>query len=283
MKYLRHLILFSLMLVLLTGCGSHETVSSGKDTIVATTYPMYFLTSRLTEGMEDVTVEVLVQEQVSCLHDYTLTTTQMKTIEQADLLVINGLELEHFLESALSSFPEERMIDASAELSVEDPHYWLNISCFKTASATVAEALCARYPDSEAVIRENMNLLDNDLSALQEEMTSGLASLSCRELITFHDGFSLFAEGLNLTIAAAIEEEEGAEASAQQIQQICDLINSHNIPAIFVEKNGSTNASGIIASETGVQVFTLNTMMDGEADYFTAMRNNASAIREALS
>lgn len=45
-------------------------------------------------------------------------------------------------------------------------------------------------------------------------MKTSLESLSCRELITFHDGFSYFADAFDLTILRAMEEEAGSEASA---------------------------------------------------------------------
>ena len=46
-------------------------------------------------------------------------------------------------------------------------------------------------------------------------MKTSLESLSCRELITFHDGFSYFADAFDLTILRAMEEEAGSEASAR--------------------------------------------------------------------
>lgn len=283
MKYVRFLSAVLLFTFLFAGCGSETVQTTGDSVVLATTYPMFFLVNQLTEDVEGVTTELLVQEQVSCLHDYTLTTTQMKTIEGSDLLVMNGLDLEHFLESALSGIPEGNIIDASQDLAVEDPHYWLSIPCYETAAETVAEALMEHYPEGEAQIHENLAALTASLSSLQEELTGALQNLRCRELITFHDGFSLFASSLDLTICASIEEEEGAEASARQLQDICNLIETRNIPAIFTERNGSTNAAEIISSETGVKAYVLNTMMDGTTDYFTAMRDNVNAVREALS
>lgn len=283
MKYLKNLLFLVLSLTLLAGCGTQETPQGEQDTVLATTYPMYFLASSLLEGAENVKTEVLVQEAVSCIHDYTLTTTQMRLIEGADLIVMNGSDLEHFMESALSSVPVENIIDTGASLQSQDAHTWLSVELYMAQNDALYQALVTRYPEQEALLKENHQTLSQNLSALQTELLEELQALSCRELITFHDGFSSFAQGLGLTIAAAIEEEEGAEASAQQIQEICDLIQTNRIPAIFVEKNGSTNASDIISAETGVQVFVLNTMMDGETDYFTAMRENVQAVKEALS
>lgn len=287
MKKFRCLLAVLLILSLLTACGSSQSSeqSDGDTMILATTYPMYYLTQRITDGVEGVTVELMVSEAVSCLHDYTLTTGQMKMIEQADFIVMNGAGLEEFMASALKSVPEDKVVESAEGVSIidGDPHIWLDPECFAQQGETIAAALAERYPDHAETFSENVSALTAELTDLKTELCSSVADLTCRELITFHDGFSYFAQGLDLTIAAAIEEEEGAEASAAELKEICDLIGDKNIPAIFVERNGSTNAAEIISRETGVQVYTLNTMMDGQTDYFTAMRDNVAAVKEALS
>lgn len=287
MKYMRLLVLFSLIFSLFAGCGGAETAAPEGDLVLATTYPVYYLTDRLFEGVEEVSVDVLVQDQVSCLHDYTLTTAQMKKIEQAEFLVMNGGHLEHFMESALEGVPSEKIITAKVdenhlipgEDGEEDPHYWLNPNLYTQMLDSIYTDLVKSYPQHEAALTANKALLISELLELSFDTTA----LSCRDMITFHDGFSYFAVACDVTIAAAIEEEEGAEASAQQIEAICDLIREKNIPAIFVEKNGSTNAADIIAAETGVKVYVLDTVMDGEKDYITAMKENFRVVKEALS
>ena len=287
MKYIRYLLLAVLILGLLPGCGKTEKAETGTDLILATTYPVYELTENLFRGVETVTVDMLVQDQVSCLHDYTLTTAQMKKIEEADYIVMNGGHLEHFMESALEGVPGERLItpevdgeklrhDASGET---DPHYWLNPVLYMEMLDFIYTELVAKYPPNESVITENRAAMVSELLQLSFDSSE----LSCLDMITFHDGFSYFAQACGLGILAAIEEEDGATASAKQIQEICDLIRERDIPAIFVEKNGSTNAADIIAAETGVKVYTLDTVMDGETDYITAMTENFRAVKEALS
>lgn len=280
MKLSRILMAMVLILTLLTGCGNGSGPAAQGDTVLATTYPMYYLTSRLLEGAEDMTAELMISDSVSCLHDYTLTTAQMKKIQQADMIVMNGGGLEDFMASALESIPAEQIIVAQ---ETEEPHYWLNPQQYQAAGVAISEALIQRYPEAHQVLSDNLRTLTAELEALQAELQSTLSGITSRELITFHDGFAQFADAFDLTILAAIEEEEGAEASAGELKEICDLIETHHIPAIFVEKNGSTNAADIITRETGVKVFTLNTMMDGQTDYFTAMRENVQAVKEALS
>ncbi len=274
----RLLCLWMALGLLLSGCGAVN--QNTEHTILATAYPVYYLTERLTEGMEVETV-LMVSDAVSCLHDYTITTAQMKKLEQAELIVMSGSGLEDFMSQALESVSDTPVIVAGD--GYEDPHYWLSPACYLLAAETVCEGLIARYPESEALLLENLDMLREEIYTLQEEISDMLSALNCRELITFHDGFFWFADAFDLTIAAAIEEEEGAEASAAELREICELVESRSLPAVFVERNGSTNAADIISRETGVAVYELDMIIDGETDYFAAMENNALAVLEALS
>ena len=84
----------------------------------------------------------------------------------------------------------------------------------------------------------------------------------------------------------AIEEEEGAEASAAEIKESVGLIQEHDIPAIFTEKNGSDATAQAIARETGCAVYQLDLVMSGDGSgiqpYVDAMDQNIDTILEAL-
>lgn len=109
----KRIILLSLVFVLLCGCGASPSVpQEDKLTIVATTYPIYVFACALTEGVEGVEVERLNTGSVSCLHDYTLSMSDMKKLEKADVIAMNGAELESFLEDALAT-SDAAVIDCS--------------------------------------------------------------------------------------------------------------------------------------------------------------------------
>jgi zinc transport system substrate-binding protein len=148
-------------------------------------------------------------------------------------------------------------------------------------SHNICHGLVGAFPQYAAVLEENLHALEADLDALQAYGDKTLSSLSCRELITFHDGFSYFAESFGLTILKAVEEESGSEASAAQLIDLCRLVSEHKLPAIFIETNGSRSAANIIAAETGVKVFSLDMVMSGD-DYFTIMYRNIDTVKEAL-
>ena len=82
-------------------------------------------------------------------------------------------------------------------------------------------------------------------------------------LVTFHDGFRYFAQFLDVPLLASIEEEEGSEASAKEINEITALVKEYNLPVIFTEVNGSDATAQAISRETGCAVAQLTMLMDG--------------------
>ena len=293
MKYIVSFLIFALLIGCIPGCAS----VSAPD-IAATTLPVYEFTQLLCEGT-DLQVTRLVTESVSCLHDYTLQVDQMRAIQGATAVVISGAGLEDFMEDALQK--ANRIIDASQGLGLlegnhhdhdhghddhghvhqEDPHIWLSPANAKSMAHNICHGLQALYPQHEALFKENLHLLEARLDALQSYGEEKLSTLSTRELVTFHDGFSYFAESFHLTVLEAVEEESGSEASAAKLIGLANLVTAHKLPAVFIETNGSVSAAEIIAAETGVKVYALDMAMAGDS-YFTAMTHNIDTIWEAM-
>ena len=283
-------LLLVVWMLCLPGCGAKKESAH----IAATTMPVYCFTSRLCQGTP-ITVIRLITENVSCLHDYSLQVDQMRSIEQAELVVISGAGLEDFLSDALVG---KNVIEASGNMELlegdhghdhdhaghmheEDPHIWLSPENAKEMAHNICHSLCQDYPKYADIFQTNLAALEADLDALQAYGELALADLACREIITFHDGFSYLAESFDLTILEAVEEESGSEASAKELIHLIGLVREHNLPAIFVEANGSASAASIISKETGVAVFTLDMAMAGD-DYFEAMYHNIDTLKEAL-
>ncbi len=289
MKFFTIILICTLLLGCLPGCAGAETAD-----IAATTLPVYEFTQRLCDGT-GLTVTRLVTESVSCLHDYTLQVSQMRAIQGATAVVVSGGGLEDFMDDALEK--ADHVIDASQGLTLaeghhhdhgheghaheEDPHIWLSPANAKIMAHNICHELTELYPQYADIFRQNLLTLEDDLDALQAYGEEALADLSCRELVTFHDGFSYFAESFDLTILEAVEEESGSEASAAQLIHLAELVTEHDLPAVFTEINGSVSAADIISAETGVKVFSLDMAMAGKS-YFEAMKHNIDTIREAM-
>lgn len=293
---MKRILTILLTCLLLSGCSAPAAPAE----IAATTLPVYEFTSRLCEGTP-LSVTRLVTEEISCLHDYSLNVRQVKAAEAAETVVISGAGLEEFMEDIL---PEGTAIDASTGISLitpeehhhhheeaeesheghhheEDPHIWLSPANASRMAENICQGLSARYPEYEAVFDTNLKTLRQEFAALEHYGKQQLEDLSCREIITFHDGFAYFAHSFDLEILRAVEEESGSEASARDLIELIEEVEHHDLPAIFTEKSGSVSAAGIIARETGCGSFPLDMAMAGNS-YFEAMYHNIDTIKEAL-
>ena len=288
------ILLLTAALLNLSGCSRSVEGCA----IVATTGPVYQFTKALC-SQTDLTVAQLITEEVSCLHDYTLQVSQMQAVESAETLILSGAGLEAFMSDILSG--AETVIDCSAGIEVmsygedhdhgheheeghhheHDPHIWLSPKNAAVMAENICRGLSQRYPGYEAVFQANLTALLDQLDALQAYGEATLAGLSCRDMITFHDGFAYFAHCFDLTILEAVEEESGSEASAKELKHLITLVNEYDLPAVFTEVNGSTSAATVIGRETGIPVFTLDMAMAGD-DYFQSMYRNIDTVKEAL-
>ena len=212
----------------------------------------------------------------------------MEKIGQADVVVLNGLGLEDFMADALRT--AKHTITASSGVETlpgedgEDPHIWLDPANCILMCRNIAAGLSALYPEKQAAIEQNLSAVTAEYEAAQTYGADALKSLSCRELVTFHDGFSYFARAFGLTIAAAMEIEEGSEPSAKEIESVIRLVEDESIPAVFCEENGERQTAETVAKQTGAGLFALTMGMDGGAAGCTdAIYHNIDTIREALS
>ncbi len=282
-----HLIPVLALLLILCGCTNEKHAQ-----VVATTKPVYEFTGYICRNT-DIAVQLLVTEEVSCLHDYSLQVSQMRAIENAEMIVINGAGLEAFLDDVLPANAAQVNCAEDITLSCptehdhddhkhdEDPHFWLDVTSAKIMARNICSGLSEKYPQWKDTFCQNEAQLLAELDALYKYGCQELSQINSREMITFHDGFSYFAQSFDLTILAAVEEESGSEASAAELIQLINIVKDHKLPAIFTETSGSTSAAQIIANETGASIYTLDMGMSDKG-YFDTMYHNINTVKEAL-
>lgn len=300
-------ILLAACLLAAAGCS---TPKSGEEesrlTVVTSTYPVYLFASAVCDGVEGVTVERLNTGETSCLHDYTLSVDDMRMLEKADVVVLNGSGLEDFMSDALAT-SSAQVIDCSAGVEQlenlahdheegdeedhdhghYDPHIWMDPNNAVTMVENLSRSLGEIDPDYEAQYQENMTGATEQLRSWDSSMREALAEaeqqgVEVSGLITFHDGFQYFAKTYDLPLLAAIEEEAGSEASAKEITEITQLVKEYEIPVIFTEVNGSDATAQAISRETGCQVAQLTMLMDGPdaelSNYYDGLKSNIAAV-----
>ena len=278
-----------LLAALLCGCAGNANTKPAQGGIVCTTQQLAGLTERLLAGTaaeQTAPVASVVSEPVSCLHDYTLSVRQMQLLEGAAVVIESGLGLEDFMDDALRAANCPRItvsagvaaLPSDEDPDEPDPHIWLAPANCAQMARNIAEGLAEVYPDDAARLRENAEDYAREMDELQAYGEQTLANLSCRKLVTFHDGFSYFANAFDLEIAAAMEVEAGSEPSAKELEAVVAGVRENAIPAVFSETNGTQDAAALVARETGAGVFVLD-MGLSDPD---AIRKNIDTVKEAL-
>ena len=148
----------------------------------------------------------------------------------------------------------------------------------------IAQGLAELDPDHAEAYLANAEAAAQELTAFREEMLE-LLDGGHYDLITFHDGFGYFADSFGIHLLAAVEEEEGSEASAKTIVEITHLVEEDGLPAVFTEVNGSDATALAICRECGIETYPLSMCMSGEGGgleaYEAVIRQNIETIMEA--
>ena len=289
-----------LMVVLLfaVGCAGQKTETApeavpDKLQIVTSFYPMYIMTINIAKDIPGVEVSNMTKPQTGCLHDYQMTPDDMKTLQSAAIMVVNGAGMESFLQKVIDQQPQLKMVQASEGLSLltnqsdgePNPHLWVSISGAIAEVANIGRQLAILDPAHGAAYQRNTAAYLAKLEALRSRMHLALDQLPNRKIITFHEAFPYFAREFGLDIVAVVEREPGAQPSAGELARTIDLVNQTGVKAIFAEPQYPVRVAQTIARETGAKVFFLDPAVTGEMDpdaYLKTMTANLQTLEEAL-
>lgn len=260
-------------------------------TVVASFYPVYIIVKNVADSVEGVRVVNLTPPVTGCLHDYSITAADMRNLEGAGILLVNGAGMESFLGKINERYPGLRVAELSRGIKLievngsKNPHVWLSISNAIVMTLNCVDALAAADRVHEAQYRANGNKYIAKLMKLRGEMDSGMKPYSGKRIITFHEAFPYFAQEYGLVIAAVIEREPGSEPSARELAETIMLIKKSGIRSLFIEPQYPSTTAGTIAAETGAGVYILDPAVTGEDSndaYINIMRKNLDVLESAF-
>lgn len=298
MKKIGILILSVILSLTLMSC-SKTSVNTGPDKsdetlIVTSFYPMYIFTSNIANNVEGVKVVNMTEPQTGCLHDYQLVPSDMKVLEKADIFVINGAEMESFLDKVTSQLSTLTIIEAAAGMDLlEDehgeanPHVWVSISGAIQEVKNITEGLVKADLANEAAYRKNSEEYIERLENLKQSMHEALNDIRTRDIVTFHEAFPYFASEFNLNIITVIEREPGSEPSAGELAATINAIKDAQAKVLFREPQYPAKAAESIAAQTGGKLYILDPVVTGPKEapldsYEKTMEENLNVLIEAL-
>ncbi|SEH30969.1 zinc transport system substrate-binding protein [Selenomonas sp. KH1T6] len=292
-------VMMVMLSLLAAGCGGQEAQKGSKDgefVIVTSFYPMYIDVLNITDGVEGIKVVNMTKPQTGCLHDYQLTTEDLKTLESADAFVVNGGGMESFLDKVASQQKNLKIIDASKSDKInflkdgdeENPHVWLSVTYAIEQVKAITSQLCEADPAHEKQYRDNAMSYVEKLMNLREEMHGELDTLPHKDIVTFHEAFPYLAKEFRLNIVSVVEREPGTEPSPKELEELIAQVKALPVKVLFAEPQYSPVAAETIARETGAKLYQLDPVVTGEAKpeakdaYLNTMRENMKVLKEAL-
>ena len=172
----------------LVSCRAKKTENPADDgstiKITATFYPLYVILANVTDGIQGVEISVLAPPDTGCLHDYQLTTGDMKKIEDCNILVANGSGMEDFMEKAISS-KKDSIVYATEGFSLVDDnsHVWVSPTGAIHEAKKIAEGLAVLDAKNAGTYKKNAEIYVGKLEALKTTMHQTLDEFSGRRIV----------------------------------------------------------------------------------------------------
>lgn len=281
---------------LLPACSSSQPAETDRPNIVVTYSILGSVVLDLVGDAADVTILIPDGQDP---HDFQPSARDIETINNADIVVSNGLDFEEGLEDVLASaidsgvsvymIGENITVRDSDEDHAEedgdahgagDPHLWLSPLSFTQAlpSLTAAINKATGLSIDEAAAIGRLTQLDNEIKEV-------IGNISSCVMVSGHDEMGYFADRYECTVIGAIipSFSTTSEATAKQIADLKVLATSNNVKAVFTGLGTPAEVSEQLASELGIAAVSLSThYLNGAANYREFMLNLANQIAEAL-
>ena len=239
------------------------------------------------------------------VHVYAPTPADAKTLALANLIVVNGLGLEGWLDRLIAVSgskaplvvasrgirPRQTTDAAGANRLVSDPHAWQSVANAEIYVANIRDGLIAADPTGKEFYETNAAAYLAKLAALDAEIEAAMASIPAdrRKIITTHSAFGYFGDAYGLQFIAPEGLSTQAEPSARDVASIIAQIRTQKIPAVFLENISDPRLLQQIAAEAGAKIGgtiysdSLSLLNGPAATYIDMMRHNAREFQRALT
>lgn len=274
---------FVVAALLFAGCGRQEEskpVSSVKKiNIVSTVAPITSIVENI--AGDKVQLTGIIPEGINS-HTFEPVPSDIKILAAADLLIVNGLELEiptlqlakanmkrgaRILQLGNKTLAEKDYIyDFSFPKSQghPNPHLWLDPQHVMRYTALIRDELIRIDPDNKSAYEKNTALFLKNLQALDQAIQEAVKTIpaSHRRLLTYHDSWPYFAHRYGFEIIGAVQPSDFSDPSPREVKRLIDQIRREQVPAVF--------GSGVFPSPVLEQI-----AREGKTRYIDKLRDDA--------
>jgi ABC-type Zn uptake system ZnuABC Zn-binding protein ZnuA len=265
--------------------------------------PVYCFTVNVAGDLADV--QNLLPPRVEP-HDYQFSRKDFQKISGADVIVVNGLGLEKWLDKALEAasssrharvvelaggleeqliHPQERAGFGPPRLRVKaalpNPHIWLDPQLAEHGVRNILEALQESDPAHADAYATNAASYLARLSGLEAEVAGTLRPIQGTPIVTYHAGFEYFARRFGLRVVGVVEPAADLQPSLKQLSHLYQTIRADHVQAIFCEPPQPTRLAWQIARDLRLPLAQLDMVETGALTataYEDALRRDARVL-----
>lgn len=303
--------LFIGMCIILSAC-SPASSNPSNPLVVASTTLIGDVVQQV--GGDLITLHVLLPVN-SDPHSFSAAPKDVAMIEAAQLVFMNGLDLEESLTDLITANASGKVVpvsngvetillgedhhteeeeedhDSDDAQAAPDPHVWMDPANVQIWTEAVARELSTLDPEHASVYRQNADQYQAELEELDGWIRAQIEQLPSeqRVLVTDHDTLGYFAQayGFEVIGVVVVGGSTLSDPSAQQIAALEETIMAFDTPAIFVDTSVNPQVSERIAADTGTALVKLYTGSLSEPDgpaatYIDLMRYTVTSIVQAL-
>ena len=265
--------------------------------IVTSFYPIYYFTSEIAGQKASV---YNITPDGTEPHEYEPTPQDVATMENSDLIILNGIGLEPWGASISGNITDKADVlflgDTLGTKSITengkpvlDPHAWLSPVLAKQMVEKVLAALIKSDNKNKDYFNARAKSLFNRLEALDQQYKEALKSCKRKEIVTAHSAFGYLTRDYGLTQISISGLSPDEEPSIKQLAQVAALARQHKVKYIFFERLSSPKLAETIAREVGAGTLILDPIegLSPQAaakgdNYETIMLENLKNVRIAL-
>ena len=200
-------------------------------------------------------------------HVYKPVPGDAEAIARAEVVFVNGLKLEHWIEDLIHNAGggTKKVVVVSDgvkhrvspfDANVPDPHFWFDVGRWRQAGANVAKALTEVDAAGADAYAANAKLYDQQLLALDGWVRTRVKAVpeGRRKLVTSHDAFAYFGEAYGFEVVPVQGISTDAEASTKDVARVVELVRKTGVKTLFVETSVNPKLIEQVARETDTRV-----------------------------
>lgn len=231
-------------------------------------------------------------------HVFEPTPADGRRLAQADLVVVNGLGFEGWIDRLVrASGYRGTVVVATRGLTPRqgghhgtDPHAWQDLTLARRYARNLAQALATRWPQYQPQVELRLADYLRRIDDLHARVRGWMEAIprSQRRVITSHDAFGYFADAYGVDFLTPRGWTTRSEPSAAAVARLIRQVREQKVRALFLENISDPRLIERIAAESGARIGgtlysdALSAATGPASSYLKLVEHNARTLADAL-